>query len=245
MNTQLIIYPELESTQDTARELALAGRPEGTAVLAMKQTRGRGRSGHSWVSPPGKNVALSVILRPLTPPSEAALLGLMAAVAVAETVEELGTDHARLKWPNDVMVHHRKIAGILPEARMTAQSVDFVIMGVGLNVNAQEEDFPVDLRESATSVFRETDKTTDLEQAAQLLLQKLNALYARTTEEGCSFIPGLWQTRWAQKGARIAIQDRVATAVGIAEDGALIVETADAGTMRVTSGEVLSVPPFP
>jgi BirA family transcriptional regulator, biotin operon repressor / biotin---[acetyl-CoA-carboxylase] ligase len=245
MNARLIIYPEVESTQDAARELVLAGEPEGTAVMALKQTRGRGRSGHSWVSPSGKNLALSLILRPAIPPADAALLGLLASIAVAETVEAMGVKLATLKWPNDVWVHEKKIAGILPEANLTAKSVDFVIIGVGLNVNTDTDDFPVELRESVTSVFLETGRRSGLEYAARLLLESMGLLYARVSEEGCGFVPRLWQTRWAHEGAKVMVQDAEGIAIGIAPDGAMIIETQDGKLTRVTSGEALPVKPVP
>jgi BirA family transcriptional regulator, biotin operon repressor / biotin---[acetyl-CoA-carboxylase] ligase len=245
MNARLIIYPEVESTQDTARELVLSGEAEGTAVMALKQTRGRGRSGHSWVSPSGKNLALSLILRPTVAPADAALLGLLASIAVAEAVEAMGVEQAQLKWPNDVWVHEKKIAGILPEANLTAKSVNFVIIGVGLNVNTEINDFPFDLRQSITSVFLETGQRRDLEETALLLLEKIDASYARVAQEGCGFVPGLWQTRWAHEGARIIVQGVEGVAVGIAPDGALIIETMDGNLTRVNSGEAIPVKPHP
>jgi BirA family biotin operon repressor/biotin-[acetyl-CoA-carboxylase] ligase len=242
MNTRLVIYPEVESTQDVAKRLALAGEPEGTAVMALKQTSGRGRSGHTWVSPEGKNLAISLILRPAVPPADAALLGLLASIAVAETVEALGARPAELKWPNDVLVRDKKIAGILPEASISATKVDFVIIGVGLNVNTEERDFPNEFRGQATSVFLQTGKRADLEDAAQILLQKSAALYARIGVEGCGFIAGLWRSRWAHAGARIIVQGTMGVAAGIAPDGALMLETPDGGLTRITSGEVFPKP---
>lgn len=245
MNTRLVIYPEVESTQDTARQLALAGEPEGTAVMALKQTRGRGRSGHSWVSPEAKNLAISLILRPAVPPADAALLGLLASIAVAETVEALGVKRAELKWPNDVLVRDKKIAGILPEASISAKAVEFVIIGMGLNVNTEQTDFPNDFREAATSVFLETGERADLQDSARLLMLKTAALYARVKTDGCAFIAGLWRTRWAHEGARIIVQGTECVAVGIAQDGALLLETPDGGLSRITSGEVKPKPLSP
>jgi len=111
---RLIIVQEAESTQDLAREMALNGEPEGTAVMALRQTRGRGRAGHSWISPAGKNLALSVVVRPPVRPHEAPLLGFIAAIAVAEALERRGVERALLKWPNDVFVHRRKLRASCP-----------------------------------------------------------------------------------------------------------------------------------
>ena len=104
MNRRLIIVQKAESTQDLAREMALSGEPEGVAVMALEQTGGRGRENRVWVSPPGKNIALSLLLRPAMDPADAPLLGLMASIAVAETIEGFGVGPGQLKWPNDVLV---------------------------------------------------------------------------------------------------------------------------------------------
>jgi BirA family biotin operon repressor/biotin-[acetyl-CoA-carboxylase] ligase len=241
MNTRLLIYPEVVSTQDTARELILAGEPEGTAVMALKQTGGRGRFRRAWVSPQGKNLALSLILRPAVPPADAALLGLLTSIAVAETVEAMGVADAKLKWPNDVWVREKKIAGILPEAGLNAKSVDFVILGIGLNVNTDSQDFPEELRESVTSVYLETGRESSLEDTAHLLLEKMKELYDRVRAEGCAFIPSLWQNRWAHKGARVIVQGVECAAIGIGPDGALIIESPGGQLTRVTSGEAVPV----
>ena len=209
-----MIHREAESTQDLARELALRGEPEGTAVMALNQTCGRGREGRSWISPAGKNVALSVLLRPPLTPREAVLLGFLASVAVAETVEARGVFRAQLRWPNDVLVQDGKIAGILSEAVFQTGTVPFVIIGIGLNVNASDADFPPDLRTPATSLFLSTGSTADPQEVAEELLENLDTLYGRVKAEGCAFIPPLWQRRWAHKG-KILIHE---SARGVAEE---------------------------
>jgi len=238
---RLIIYPEVTSTQDVARGLALDGEPEGTAVMAINQTGGRGRSGRVWVSPPGKNLALSIILQPKVGPSDAALLGLLTAVAVARTCEDLGAVEPGLKWPNDVLVGGRKIAGILPEAVLHGREVQFVIRGVGLNVNAEESDFPADFRASATSLLLCSGTRWDLEETARTLLKRHEDLYDRSRAQGCGFVPSLWGTLWAHKGSMLMHDGVRAEAVGIAADGALVLRTPDGRLDHVRSGEVLPV----
>lgn len=238
MFARLIIHEQLRSTQDSARELALKGEPEGAAVMALEQTGGRGRSGHSWISPPGKNLALSLLLRPAIDPAEAALLGMMASIAAVQTIEACGVATAELKWPNDVLVNGRKIAGILSEAALTSRTVEYVIIGIGLNVNSEETDFPPDLQDSITSIFLSSGVRQDLEETARLFLREMDILYERVRREGCSFIPGLWDTRWAHRNSFV-IRDGVRyKAEAIGPDGSLVVLTESGQLRRFTSGQV-------
>jgi BirA family transcriptional regulator, biotin operon repressor / biotin---[acetyl-CoA-carboxylase] ligase len=236
METRLIIHQEAESTQDLVKAMALAGEPEGVAVMALKQTSGRGRSGHTWISPAGKNLALSFLLRPRIPPDEIPLLGLMAAIAVSETVEPQGISRAELKWPNDVIVAGKKLAGILPEAGMIGNSVSYVIIGVGLNVNSEISDFPPDLQDSVTSLFICASRQWNLMDTAKELLKRMDHLYNRAHEEGPGFIPDLWSKRWAHLGRTFTYNGVIGVGHGISADGSLILRTHEDQLLRVTSG---------
>jgi BirA family biotin operon repressor/biotin-[acetyl-CoA-carboxylase] ligase len=223
--------------------MALRGEPEGLAVMVIHQTRGKGRLGRSWVSPAGKNLALSLILRPPLSPRDAALLGMLASVAVAETVEEKGVPRAELKWPNDVLVKGRKIAGILPEARTTGASIDFVIIGIGLNVNSQQYDFPPDLSDSVTSLLLCTAKEHGLEDVAHCLLRGMKKLYDRVWTEGSRFIVPLWESRWAHRGVRLVRDGVSGVAEEVDQDGALILKMENGRRLRFHSGEAEPVDP--
>lgn len=235
---RLVIYQEAESTQDLAREMAVRGEPSGGAVMALNQTSGRGRAGHSWISPPGKNLALSAIFRPCVAPHDAPLLGLAASVAVAETVERRGVPRAELKWPNDVLVNGRKIAGILSEASISGNKVEFVIIGIGLNVNAVETDFPLDLRSSVTSLLAAVGRHSDLEELALELLSALGYLYDRMDREGCGFVRALWDNRWAHRGVVLVHEGSSGIAQGIDADGSLLLRDGQGHLHRITSGDV-------
>jgi BirA family transcriptional regulator, biotin operon repressor / biotin---[acetyl-CoA-carboxylase] ligase len=237
----LRIVQEASSTQDLATELALRGEPDGTAVMALQQTKGRGRSGREWMSPPGKNLALSLVLRPPMGLSEVPLLGLLASVAVAETVETFGVRSAELKWPNDVLVEERKIAGILPEASTDGRSVRFVIMGIGLNVNSELADFSKDFAIPATSLVAETGVEQDLTVVAGEFLYRMGSLYERAVREGCKFIVPLWETRWAHRGQMLSSADVAGTAEGLDPDGALLLRTNQGSLARVVSGEISAI----
>lgn len=144
---RLLIRERAGSTNDEARDLALAGAPAGLVVLALEQTQGRGRRGNRWFAPPAESLAFSVVLRPEAPRSLWPRLALAAGLAVAEAAGHFGVE-AGIKWPNDIWIRDRKAAGILVEA-----GEDFVIVGIGINVNA--ESFPPDVAATATSLHRE------------------------------------------------------------------------------------------
>ncbi len=238
MEPRLIVKNRVESTQDEARKLALMGEPEGLAVMALDQGQGRGRLGRSWVSPPGKNVALSMILRPHVPPGDATLLGMLASTAVAEALEIFGLTRVRLKWPNDVLLDGRKVAGILSEARVNGSEIEFVIIGIGLNVNTASEDFPLELRQTVTSMAAFSGREWDLNEVAGLLIERIAALYDRVAREGCRFVVPQWESRWLHRGQVLVRDDTKGIAEGLTEDGALLLRTDEGSLVRIDSGEV-------
>lgn len=240
---ELLILDETDSTQDVAKSLANDGKPHGYAVMALAQRSGRGRLGKSWVSPPGKNLAISVILRPAIQASEAPLIGLGAATAVAETVERFGVRDVSLRWPNDVMVGDRKIAGILPEAVIRDGAAQFIIMGVGLNLNSLADDFPHNLRDTITSVVMSGGLGVSLKIAARSLVERLDAMCARVAREGVNFIIPLWTARWPRRGTRLLANGMTGVAEGLAPDGALLLRCDDGLIARISSGEAIPSPP--
>ncbi len=221
--------------------MALSGEPEGTAILALEQTKGRGRLGRSWISPAGKNVALSLILRPSLPIHETPLLGLLISIALAEALEEFGISKVRLKWPNDVLVDGRKIAGVLPEAGLCGHELDFLIIGVGFNVNSAQEDFAEEFPIPPTSLFLLTGRKWDLVETAKTLLASISRLYDRVRLEGSSFVPSLWESRWAHRGCRIVQGGIDGLAVGLDENGSLLVKNESNGIFRIHSGEAVPI----
>jgi BirA family transcriptional regulator, biotin operon repressor / biotin---[acetyl-CoA-carboxylase] ligase len=239
MNVSLIVLDEAESTQDAAREMALRGEPEGSAVMALQQTRGRGRQGNTWVSPPEKNLALSVVLRPLLPVRDVPFIGLLAGIAAAEVLRSCGVTAAAVKWPNDVLVKGRKIAGILAEASIADGRAEFVILGIGLNVNARVGDFPPALHGILTSMREETASEWDLRDMALRFLEGLGRLYDRAHGEGCAFVPQLWESLWAHRGVLMNYQGTAGEALGLDHDGALRLRTKEGTMVRVTAGEVV------
>ena len=144
IGSRLLYFLTLTSTNEHARELAEDGWPEGTIVLSEEQTSGKGRAGRSWHSPPGLGLHVSVILKPSLPPEKVALMTLMTAVSAAQGLRELGHE-AAIKWPNDILLGDRKIGGVLADARLRPGGPADVVVGLGLNVNHLEADFPAEL----------------------------------------------------------------------------------------------------
>jgi len=166
----VLVFDETASTNDVVEHLAKSGAPEGLVVFAESQTRGRGRRGRQWASPRGKGLWFSVLLRPSLPPSAASRITVAASVAVARAIREVCRVEARIKWPNDVILNGRKLAGILTELRAEADEILLAILGVGVDVNCEQEDFPTDLAPVATSLKLETGSAQDrLSLAVQIL----------------------------------------------------------------------------
>jgi BirA family transcriptional regulator, biotin operon repressor / biotin---[acetyl-CoA-carboxylase] ligase len=206
--------------------------PEGAIATTDHQTGGRGRLGRSWVEAPGTSVLVSVLLRP---PAELAapqlsLVGGLAAALAAE--EELGLA-AQIKWPNDVMVNRRKVAGVLAEAREGV-----VVLGVGFNVNQTREQLPAEARVPSASLRTVDARVHDREHVLASLLERLDGLYTAWREGGLDAVYDDLGARDFLRGRRVTVDGVAGTARMIARDGRLELAT-DSGVVRVASGEVL------
>src|SRR5512141_155286 len=176
-------FEEVGSTNDVAKELADEGAAHGEVVVAESQTAGRGRRGRAWASPPGRNLYVSVVLRPELPPSRAAELTLLASVAVCQAVRQAGVT-AGIKWPNDLVSRGRKLAGILTELAADPDRVQWVVLGIGINVNLRLEDLPDDLRPIATSLAIARGEPVPRTLFAAAVLTALEEWLDRHAEEG-------------------------------------------------------------
>lgn len=174
---EYIYYQETDSTNSQARALASKGYPEGTLVVADMQTAGRGRRGRSWYSPGNQGIYMSLILRPVLPLKEISRISLLVAVAVAETLEEELNLPARIKWPNDILVNNKKIAGILSEVVSDMDGIEYIVVGIGLNINNQLQDFPSDLRTPPTSARVEDQRLVSRVKVLQGLMVRLERRY--------------------------------------------------------------------
>jgi BirA family biotin operon repressor/biotin-[acetyl-CoA-carboxylase] ligase len=216
-----------DSTNERARELAANGAPHGTLVTADEQSAGRGRQGRSWTAPPRTAVLMSVLLRDLD--ARQALLPLAAALAVCEACDEEARVACQVKWPNDVWIEGRKVAGILVEGR---PQDGWVALGIGLNVDIPEHDFPPELRATATSLLI-ADGARPLEDVLELLVDALRRWLDAPPED----VLAAWRQRDALKGERVGWGEGEGVAAGIDDSGALLVDT-DAGQVALDAGEV-------
>jgi len=191
----LEVHARLPSTQDRAKDLAMAGAPEGTCVLALEQTRGRGRMERTWRSDRGKGLYVSVVLRPPWPSHESGWLSMVAALAVARALDRLGVRGARIKAPNDVHVGARKIAGVLVEPRLGGDRIEFAVVGIGLNVAHGPADWiGTDLDGRATSCAME-GASVALADAAAAVLDALASLYRVRLETWGAALMVEWTAR--------------------------------------------------
>jgi BirA family transcriptional regulator, biotin operon repressor / biotin---[acetyl-CoA-carboxylase] ligase len=233
-------YEELGSTNDRARELAEGGAAHGEVVIAETQTAGRGRRGRTLFSPPRRNLCFSVVLRPELPPSRAAELTLVASLAICDALRQAGVA-AGIKWPNDVLAGGRKIAGILTELAAEPDEVDWVVIGVGVNVNARTEDFPEALRGEATSVAIERGEPAPRALLAAACLTALEGWLDVHGERGFAPIRDAWRERSVTLGREVAVRADGREISGRAEDiddqGALLVRTPER-VERILSGDV-------
>ncbi len=245
-----VCVDETGSTNSDAAQLAREGAAEGTVVIADAQSSGRGRLGRSWVSRPGCNLYMSVILRPPLPPSVAPQLSLVAGLAVAAALDSVPTARdgleARIKWPNDVLVGGRKICGILTEVEAEADRVAHVVVGIGVNLNSTEDFFPPELRDIATSVLLAGGVRVDRARFAARLLCELEGLYDRFLADGFGALVGMWNDRASLVGSDVTVsgagEEVSGKCVGIDADGALLVEELAGSTpRRVLAGDVTIV----
>lgn len=214
-------YRRTDSTNSRLRELATNGAPHGTLVTATEQSAGRGRQGRSWTAPPNRALLLSLLIR--NPPL---LLPLAGGVAVSETVEQLNHE-AQIKWPNDVLIDGRKVAGILVEGRPQQH---WAILGIGLNVALGPDEFPPELQQTAGTLGRPPE-------AIEPILTRLLHELTRWTVASDQTVLEAVRQRDALRGRPVSWTGGRGTAAGIDPEGRLIVET-DAGPVPLDSGEV-------
>ena len=235
-------YPSLDSTNMLAFELAGTGAPEGTAVIADSQTGGKGRLGRRWESPAGVNLYTSIILRPGIPPRYAHNLTFLSAVAVAETVERFSPVRPTVKWPNDILLDGKKVAGILMEMHSEPDRVHFVVAGIGVNINIRGETFTDTLKPIATSLYEKSGKETDRAGFTCVLYSSFEKWYKIYKEKGFFPVMEAWKGFFASVGKIITVRsfDSVIEGVclGVDADGALLVKTQAGATERIISGDV-------
>ncbi len=232
-------FDEIPSTMDEAFRLGMNGAPEGIIVTAESQTKGRGRLGRSWVSPKSKGLYFSMLLRPALSSSEAARLTLLSAVALSEAVESFSGLRPLIKWPNDLLLNGRKLAGILTDLRAEVDRVDFAVVGVGLNVNTLSKELPPE----GVSLKEVLGQACDRVGLLREFLRAFEKRYLNLKKQG--FAPSLeeWRRRSATIGRRVQFEERgckrEGVAMGLADDGGLLVQLDSGETVKRMAGDIL------
>lgn len=233
----IYLFQQIGSTNDYAKSMAEAGAPEGTLVLAEEQTHGRGRAGRAWFTPPGSALALSLILRPPLAAPQAARIIMLAGVAACEAIEQAAGVRASLKWPNDVLVAGRKVAGILVESGLSGEALEYAVLGLGLNVSGspapEQVDFP------ATHLEAEAGRAIDRTTLLRAILAQLQAHYPTLTRDA---LFENWRARLTMLNEPIELRTETGAltgrAEGVAPDGALIFRADSGEVQHVLAGEV-------
>jgi BirA family biotin operon repressor/biotin-[acetyl-CoA-carboxylase] ligase len=244
VGTRFHYFPQIDSTNNYARALAEGGAPEGVVVIAEQQSQGRGRLARRWESPPYANLYCSVILRPTLPPPRAPQITLTAAVALSDAIASMSPVAPAIKWPNDILAGGKKLAGVLTEAVSDARKIEFVILGIGVNLNYARAAMPPAIRQRATSLSILAGHSVSREEFVRRLIQDLDRCYAILEEQGFAALAPQWDARFGLRGraVRVEMTDRAIAgrALGIDAEGLLIVESAS-GRQRIVAGDVIPV----
>ncbi|MFP6902050.1 MAG: biotin--[acetyl-CoA-carboxylase] ligase [Verrucomicrobiia bacterium] len=246
-NGQLIgnairVLPQTTSTNDEASRAALEGHPEGLVIFAESQSAGRGRMGRRWSSPAGRGLWFSVLLRPSLAPSECTQLTAASANALVRAIQSTTGITPEIKWPNDLLIKGKKIAGILTEMSAELEHVRSVILGIGIDANQTASEFPADLRGIATSLKLATGKSVSRADLAEAVLRELDREYARILAGQFAAVAEEWGSRCSTLGKQVTIAMGTRRVRGRAEaldeNGALLLRTEHGRIERIIGGEV-------
>lgn len=234
-------YNEVDSTNNLAWQFAEKGEPEGACVFAESQTKGRGRLGRKWFSPPGKGVYLSLILRPDVLPQQAPFLTILSAVSAVKAVRKVTGLSTWIKWPNDIIINKKKAGGILTEMSAETDRVKFLILGMGINVNNDRDSLP----SNATSLKIEFGNPVSRIALAQEILRELEFHYLRWVDGKWKSIRGEWQNLSETLGKRVAVVCHGRSVEGnardIDEDGGLLLRRDNGIIEKVIAGDVINM----
>lgn len=248
LNTKYIgkdiyIFNEVMSTNTIAKFLSMNGVGNGAVVISEKQTKARGRSGKNWESPLG-GVWLSIILNPNVNHSKIPLITLATGVAVENTLKRIGVKNAEIKWPNDILIHGKKVCGILTEAITSFNTIESVIIGVGIDANISIENFPEELRENMTTLNDEIGEKVDENLLIKLFLEELEKISEQFINEEYETILKEWRKNSYTIGKIVEVHEPFSKpydgyVLGISRDGSLVVEKIDGTLEKVISGECI------
>lgn len=244
LNKKIMYYHELDSTNIEAQKLAKLGAAEGTVVVADRQTAGSGRLRRRWESPAGQGLWFSLLLRPTIAAADCAQLTLLSAVAVTQALRGLTGKNFTIKWPNDIMLDGKKICGILAEMELAADgSVEYAVVGIGINIKMAAEDFGIRLAATATSLYLATGIVYEREQVLKAFWNEFVQLYSHWQQHGFAFIRQNWLEYNCTLGHRVVIKDNdeeiySGTAEAMDDYGSLLVRNAAGESISFNFGEI-------
>ena len=234
------IIESVDSTNEEIKRRAKGGAQQGLTIVSDEQTHGRGRIGRAWTSPKGSSVYESILLKPEISPAQAPCITLAAGLAVCRAINEIAEVEARIKWPNDVIIGRKKLCGILTEMMIEDNAAAFAVVGVGINVN--NSSFPGDTGKKATSLRIEKGRVFSRNQIIIKLAECFEDVYNEFIMSGFDALKEEYIKSCATIGRTVSTQRQgieiSGTAVDIADDGGLVVETADGEKIKVSTGEV-------
>lgn len=235
-------YEQLESTQVQAHQFAKDNAANGTIVIADEQTASKGRMGRGWDSKKGKGIWMSFILRPDILPFQAPQLTLLTATVLASVIKDLTEVDPQIKWPNDILINNKKVAGILTEMQAEQDQVTYIIVGIGINVNHDLDDLPPSLQQKASSIGLETEKDINLLTILQPILETFEEKYETFLANGFSNVKKEWEKFGFKLGHKLEINSQndrwSGTFIGVAEDGALLARNEAQEVKRIYSAEI-------
>ncbi|MGH4124919.1 MAG: biotin--[acetyl-CoA-carboxylase] ligase [Clostridium sp.] len=238
----VIYYDSIGSTNSIAKELAESGEEHGTVIISEKQTTGRGRLGRKWISPKYKGIWMSIILRPNIVTENISQITLIGAAAVQQAILKMGIKTS-IKWPNDIVLNSRKVCGILTEMSGEIDHINYLVMGIGINVNLEEKDIPADLKDVATSLIIESGKCIDRKLLLANVLNVFEELYNDFMNEGnVSETMEICRKNSLLLGKEIQLINRgkqvKVKAIDISDSGELVIENQQGILEYIVSGEV-------
>ena len=240
---EIYVFNEVSSTNTIARFLTMSGVENGTVIVSEKQYLAKGRSGKDWESPLG-GVWLSVVLQPQVDHSKLPLITLATGVAVAKTLEKIGIENPEIKWPNDIMINDKKVCGILTEAVTKFNTIENIIVGVGIDANLTVDQFPEELQEGTTTLKEELGREIDENELIRIFLEEFEKICDLFLAQEIETILKEWRKLSYSIGKIVEVREPFNTyydayVLGIAREGSLVVEKIDGTLTKVISGECI------
>lgn len=235
-------FEQVESTQEVVHQMAKQDKPHGTVVIADEQVKGKGRMARNWDSPKGKGIWMSILLRPNLPPFQAPQLTLLAATVLAKMMDTYGGITPQIKWPNDILVNHKKVSGILTEMQAEQDQIQYVVLGMGINVNQVKNDIPSELHHKASSLKIESGEDWNIHDTVQQILRLFESTYDQYVDQGFKEVKRQWEHYGYRIGEEVTISTMKrtwkATLVGIEPDGALKARDQAGNEEKLYSAEI-------